>query len=110
MPKTEVVHRETWDLDVTPAEGDDWPVVNGWYGGRRRFKPDRVHITVTAGSRGARIVASGLRLKQDGTPGMLRVNEQYYTTSDTMPPWIAELAARTRAQSNLTDEALTREG
>lgn len=98
MPKTSVMHRESWVLDIRPDEGDDWPAIQAYSTGPM-IKVDQITVYLTAGHRSADVKAYGRRLKKDGTPGQGRSQAHLYNHS--MPDWIEQVIERERARADL---------
>lgn len=81
-------------ITITPPAGETWPDLPGEY---ETIRPDRITVHVQDSSykgRITRVSASGLRLKQDGTPGSLRVIVSWDDISQP-PGWAAEITSRT---------------
>jgi hypothetical protein len=103
--RTECRHTESWTLIIDREEGDDWPPMKTYSAARYEFAPDRITVTLTRNAKPSMSV-SGLRLRQNGTPGSLRVHTTLWGSG--IPDWLAEAVRAARSKHNLTEEALSR--
>lgn len=99
MPSTHVMHSQSWTMEISPAEGDDWPAVQAYATGPM-VKIDHIHVYLTAGHRTYDLKAFGPRLKKDGTPGQGRSQVHFYSTSG-IPDWITEIIEHERQATGL---------
>lgn len=108
--KTDLRHFEEWHLTITPEEGETWDRIRPYEISRYMMQPDRLSLVMRRGDGtmlDPSVNVSGLRVKQSGELGSLRVHRTYYGRTDT-PAWVAELVAKARSKHNLTKEALER--
>lgn len=89
-------------MTIRPGDGDDlWPLMDVPYSKTgATFRPDALVVTLTRGSKSPDISASGLKLKNDGTPSKNRANEKFWFDKE-VPAWITELIEAQRRSNGL---------
>lgn len=97
MPNTYVMHRESWVMEITPGEGETWPVIQAYSTGPM-IQPDLITVYLTAGHRSQDIKVFGFRLKKGGEPSKSRSQAHLF---GTVPDWIAEIIEHERTVNNL---------
>lgn len=102
MPSSSIQHTESWYMIIDRETGDEWPEqLKRYDSDRYSFRPDRLTASWTRSAPKAHVTVSGIRLKQDGTLGSLRVNHSYFSSG---PPWAVAAVRAERARHEVTEE------
>lgn len=99
----EAVHRETWTLVITRADGDDWPDRPRPYGARGNYHIEKIRLSLTRGRKRPDVSLSGYVPKADGTPGARRASESF-DFGPPPPAWVTELVRLARTARELTPD------
>jgi hypothetical protein len=100
MAEYEVRHDESWTLHITPSDGETWPDCKVPYSRRdAMMRPESIHVFMRRNASKPGVSLQGVRLKQDGTPGLSPVKHALY--GDQGYDWVYELAEKARRFAGL---------
>lgn len=102
MSTVAIRHEESWHVQVTRDEGDDWPDMEGRRHTRsqKRWRPDTVRFSMHRNSQQWTVTVAGLVYNQDGRAGKVGIHDSWYSRSG-LPEWVEEIVTKARETNGL---------
>jgi hypothetical protein len=102
MAESTVTHSESWEVMITPGKDEVWPDHKIRYSRATVIRPDRIRVTIRSGVGIYSGSVTGSRVLKDGTLGVIRRSDLYYSSSE-FPDWAQNIIERELAKHNVRE-------